>query len=188
METAQVLSSLIRTLNLRFREVAAETHADEWLRRAAPGTNLLAFSLWHVARAIDADVQMGIRGVAEVVERFPWSERAWARPGGLGVGYTIDEADQVAQMVVIDEVIEYADVVTVEVSEWLKTVSDAELGRPSEFIAHARASSQYGYPAFAEQIAWMEGRPVWAILSVAVFAHSWGHLAEMQTLRKVLRG
>jgi hypothetical protein len=66
--------------------------------------------LWHVARAIDSDVNMGLRGKAELIETSPWTERAWARPV-VGVGYTNEDADELARQVVVAEVLEYADAV-----------------------------------------------------------------------------
>lgn len=186
MHSARALASLLNALNQRMHQVAAETRDDEWRRRAAPGTNLLAFTLWHVARAIDADVHMGIRGVPEIAERHPWCERAWVRPG-VGVGYTLEDADELAALVVPDEVLQYADAVRAAVSAWLEQVTDLELEGANAFITHATASPVYSHPAFAKEIAWMDGRPVWAILAIAVFAHSWAHLAEMATLRTILR-
>jgi hypothetical protein len=186
VETAGVLSSLLNAVNLRMHQVAAETRADEWRRRAATGTNLLAFTFWHLARALDADVNMGIRGVRETAEETPWCEQPWMRPG-VGVGYTYEEADELAQLVVPEQVLEYADAVRASVSAWLKQTSDEVLNQPNAFIAHAAATPAYSNPAFASEIAWMEGRPVWAILAIAVFAHSWAHLAEMETVRTILR-
>jgi hypothetical protein len=186
VETARILSSLLNAVNLRMHQVAAETRADEWRRRAAPGTNLLAFTFWHVARALDADVNMGLRGARETAEDAPWRDQAWMRPG-VGVGYTCEQADDLARLVEPEQVLEYADAVRASISRWLKEASEETLDEANSFIAHAAATPAYAYPAFAREIAWMEGRPVWAVLAIAVFAHSWAHLAEMETVRTILR-
>jgi hypothetical protein len=60
--------------------------------------------LWHAARAIDSDVNMGLRGKAELIETPPGAERAWARQS-VGVGYTNEDADELAQQVVVAEVL-----------------------------------------------------------------------------------
>ena len=186
VEAAQTFTSLLNAVNLRIHQVAAETYENEWRTRAAPGTNLLAFTFWHAARAIDADVHMGIRGVPEIIEQPPWCDLVWAR-AGVGVGYTLEQADELAVLVKPDEVLDYADAVRGAVSTWLKEATDVDLEKPNSFMAHAAVHPAYSHLAFAEQIAWMSGRPVWAILAIAVFAHSWAHLAEMETLRAVLR-
>jgi hypothetical protein len=181
-----MFASLVNVLNLRAHQVVAETQPDEWLKRGAPGTNLPAFTLWHTVRAIDSGIHMGLQGTSELIDRAPWSDRAWAQPG-VGVGMTLTEADAVAERVVPSEVLEYADTVRTVASGWLKMLSDDDLETENSWIQHAAESSAYSYPAYASQIAWMEGRPVWAVMAISVFGHCWAHLAEIETLRGVLR-
>ncbi len=69
---------------------------------------------------------MGLRGKAELIETSPWTKRAWARPG-VGVGYTNEEADELAQQVVVAEVLEYADAVRASTGRWLKALSEDEV-------------------------------------------------------------
>jgi hypothetical protein len=184
--TASMFASLVNVLNLRAHQVVAETQPDEWLKRAAPGTNLPAFILWHVVRALDSGIHMGLQGTSELIDRAPWSDRAWAQPG-VGVGMSLADADGVAERVVPSEVLGYADEVRTVASGWLKTLSDDDLEAQNIWIQHAAESSAYSYPAYASQIAWMEGRPVWAVMAISVFGHCWAHLAEIETLRGVLR-
>jgi hypothetical protein len=113
MLTGPMFASLMNVVNLRLHQVVGETREDEWTRRAASGTSMLAFTLWHVARAVDSGVNMSLRGKAELIETSPWTQRAWARTC-VGVGYTNEEADEFARQVVVPEVLEYADAVRVE--------------------------------------------------------------------------
>jgi hypothetical protein len=184
--TVSVFASLVNVVNLRAHQVVAETKEDEWLKRAAPGTNLPAFTLWHLVRALDSGIHMGLQGTSELIDGAPWSERAWAQPG-VGVGMTLAEADRLAERVDPAEILDYADGVRTVASGWLKTLSDDDLEAPNAWIRHAAERSAYAYPAYASEIAWMEGRPVWALLSISVFGHCWAHLAEIETLRGVLR-
>jgi hypothetical protein len=105
----------------------------------------------------------------------------------VGVGMSLADADGVAERVVPSEVLGYADEVRTVASGWLKTLSDDDLEAQNIWIQHAAESSAYSYPAYASQIAWMEGRPVWAVMAISVFGHCWAHLAEIETLRGVLR-
>jgi hypothetical protein len=60
---------------------------------------------------------MGLRGKAELIETSPRTERAWVRPG-VGVGYTDEEADELAQQVVVAEVLEFRSHQSVAAMLW----------------------------------------------------------------------
>jgi hypothetical protein len=180
-QSSRVFASLINVLSLRVHQVVAETPPEQWLKRAAPGTNLMAFTLWHVVRAMDSGIHMGLRGIPELIDDASWRERAWAQ-SGVGVGLSHDETDRLAMLVVPNEILDYADSVRASASEWPKTLSDADLEAENSFIEHAAARLAYAYPAYAAEVAWMEGRPVWAILAISVCGHCWAHLAEIETL------
>src|SRR6266851_889797 len=96
MQASRLLASQLNSVNHRLHEVAGSMEPGDWLRRAVPGTNLPAFTFWHVVRVIDSTVHTGIRGVPELIESLPWSSKAWARSEG-GVGYSVMEADEVLE-------------------------------------------------------------------------------------------
>src|SRR5258706_14444757 len=125
---------------------------EDWLRRSVPGTSLSAFTFWHIPRVIDTTVNMGIRGVPELISSQPWAAKRWARPEG-GVGYTEEEADELAAAVVPAEVLAYADALRSNVSQWLQTGTDDELEAPNAMIDHTRASGAYPRPEVREGIA-----------------------------------
>ncbi len=101
---------------------------------------------------IDTTVNMGIRGVPELFSSQPWAAKPWARPEG-GIGYSEEEADQLAADVVPAEVLEYAAAIRSQVSQWLKTVTDEELEAPNAMMDHARASGTYTRPEVEQAIA-----------------------------------
>lgn len=176
-----MIATQLNAVNFQLHAVAALMEPGDWLRRSVPGTSLPAFTFWHIPRTIDSTVNMGIRGVPELIESQPWAAKRWARPEG-GTGYTVEEADQLAAEVVPAEVLEYADAVRSNVSQWLKTVTDEELEAPNALMDHARASSAYTRPEVAEAIAPLVGQPVWLLLSITCYAHSWAHLEEIKLL------
>jgi DinB superfamily len=176
-----MIATQLNAVNFQLHTMAALMEPGDWLRRSVPGTSLPAFTFWHIPRTIDSTVNMGIRGVPELIESQPWAAKRWARPDG-GTGYSEEEADQLAAEVVPDEILEYADAVRSNVGQWLKTVTDEELEAPHALMDHARASDAYARPEVAEAITPLVGQPVWLLLSITCYAHSWAHLEEIKML------
>ena len=186
MQANRLIASQLNAVNHQFHEVAAWMRPDDWLRRSVPGTSLPAFTFWHIPRVIDTTVNMGIRGVPELISAQPWAAKRWARPEG-GVGYSEEEADHLAADVVPAELLEYADALRSQVSQWMKTITDEELEAPNTFMDHARASGAYTRPEVEAAIAPFVGQPVWLLLSITCYAHCWAHLEEIRMLASVGR-
>ena len=186
VQANRLLASQLNAVNHELHELAGWMKPDDWLRRSVPGTSLPAFTFWHIPRVIDSTVNMGIRGVPELITSQPWAARPWARPEG-GVGYSAEEADQLAAEVVPAEVLDYADTVRSQVSQWLKTVTDDELAAPNALMDHAREAPAYVRPEVQEAIAPLVGQPVWLVLSITCYAHCWAHLEEIKLLASVGR-
>src|SRR5579864_6614808 len=181
VQANRLIATQLNTLNFHLHEVAGAIESDAWLRRGVPGTNLPAFTLWHIPRVIDSTVNMGIRASRELIESEPWASKRWARPEA-GVGYSTAEADRLAAEVVPEEVIEYADAVRSHVSQWLKTVTDEELRSANALSEHAHGARAYQRPAVQEALVSLKGLPVWLVLSITCFAHCWGHLEEIHLI------
>jgi hypothetical protein len=186
VDASRLLASQLNAVNRHLHEVAEDMGPEDWLRRGATGTNLPAFTFWHVARVIDSTVNMGIRGIPEVMAAEPWASKRWARPEG-GVGYSLEQSDRLAAEVVPAEVLDYADAVRSQVSDWLKTVTAEQLEAPNELKDHVNAQNDYNHPAVREAIEPLVGRPVWLVLSVTCYAHCWAHLEEIKLLTEVGR-
>lgn len=181
MQGTRLIAGQLNAVNFLLHDIVGRLEPDDWLRRAAPTTNVAAFTLWHVARVLDAEVQMSIRGEPELIESEPWASKAWARQS-TGVGYSLAEADELGALVHPDEVVEYADASRSATNQWLKSITDEVLEAECKVIEHVTNHPAYNYPANLEAIAWTAGRPVWAVISIACFAHTWGHLEEMALL------
>ncbi len=186
VQANRLIASQLNAVNHQLHEVAAWMEPDDWLRRSVPGTNLPAFTFWHIARVIDSTVNMGLRGVPELIDSQPWASKRWARSEG-GVGYSVEEADQLAAEVVPAEVLDYADAVRSQASQWIKTLTDEELEAPNTLMDHAREAKAYVRPQVQEAIAPLVGQPVWLILSITCYAHCWAHLEEIRMLASVGR-
>jgi hypothetical protein len=181
VQGTRLLAGQLNAVNFLLHDIVGRLEPEDWLRRAAPTTNVPAFTLWHVARVLDSSVQMGIRGEPELIERDAWSSKAWARQS-TGVGYSLEQADELAALVVPDEVVEYADASRASTNQWLKSITDDALVAECKVIENVTNHPAYNYPANLKSIAWTAGRPVWAVMSIACFAHTWGHLEEMALL------
>jgi len=189
MEAHRLLAGQLNAVNRHLHDVFDRTEPDEpdaWLRRGAPGTNLPGFVFWHAARGLDFTVQAGIRGVPEVIEAEPWAAMPWARLG-LGVGYSLAEADELAVLVDPTEVVAYADAVRSELSQWLRSASDEVLEAENHVLDNVRTLPAYNYPDNLKQTTWMQGMPVWVVISLSAFAHSWSHLDEVELLTRLGR-
>lgn len=181
MQASRLLASQLNSVNHQLHEVAGWMEPDDWLRRTVPGTNLPAFTFWHAARVIDSTVHLGIRGVPELIESPPWASKPWARPD-VGTGYSAEEADELAAQVVPSEVLEYADAVRSQVSQWLRAITDEELEAPNTMADHLVGHGAFDRPGARESIAPLAGQPVWLLLSITCYAHGWAHLEEMRLL------
>ncbi len=181
MQASRLLAGQLNAVNFRLHDVVGRLEPEDWLRRAAPTTNVPAFTLWHVARVLDSTVQMGMRGEPELIEAEPWASRSWARLS-TGVGYSIQEADDLAALVVPSEIVDYADASRSATNQWLKTISDDDLEAENRVVERVTDHAIYNYPANLEAMSWIAGRPVWVVLSLACFAHCWGHLEEIGLL------
>ena len=186
MQASRLLAGQLNAVNFLLHDVVGRLEPEEWLRRAAPTTNVPAFTLWHVARVLDSTVQMGIRGEPELIEAEPWASKRWARVS-TGVGYSVNEADELAALVIPSEIVEYADASRSATNQWLKTVTDDDLEAENKVIERATKHAAYNYPTSLEALTWTAGRPVWVVLSIACFAHCWGHLEEIALLAVAAR-
>lgn len=181
MRASRLIASELNALNHQMHELAGWMRADDWLRRGVPGTNLAAFTFWHTVRVVDSTVNMGLRGVAEVIAAEPWASKAWSRPD-IGTGFSREEADALAAQVVPEEVLAYADEVRSQVSRWLRALPEEELEAPARFLDRMRELPAYNSAALFEAMAPFDGQPAWLALGVACFAHGWGHLEEIRVL------
>lgn len=106
------MATQLNALNRQMHVVVDSVRQDEWVRRAVPGTNLPAFTLWHIARVIDATVNTGLRAAPEAIASEQWATRAWARRD-MGTGFLRQEADEIAVQAVPSEVLAYSDALRV---------------------------------------------------------------------------
>jgi DinB superfamily len=184
----QMLQGQLTRVNAILHDVTDDLTEAEWTTRALPGTNLLAFEVWHMVRAQDWAVHTMILGVPEVISDPIWSWRGALTTPGLGVGLSLEQADGLARAVRRQDVVAYADAVHDHIIAWLSSVSDDELEQVPDVAAHVEPHPVYQEPVLRETAPWLfEGVPAWHFLTRSCIAHAHGHLTEADLLKQHLR-
>jgi hypothetical protein len=174
------------TVNAGLHSLARDLRPDEWTFRVAPGQNLLGFTLWHVPACQDWTVQTWVRNVPEVRDREPW--RRWAELERLGMafGISLDEADAVARGTTADDVLAYADAVLAENLGWLRSVTEAELGRVPDNRAHLSRHPAYRTAGYEAEVRSMWSQPLGEVVTLDA-GHGRAHLGEAALVKELAR-
>lgn len=189
MDATQLLLAPLIPVNNIIHDLADDLTDVDWTTRVLPDTNLIAFELWHVARAQDWAVQTMICGVPELSADPIWSGRLGAPiTQGIGVGLSQEQADQLAHALHRADILAYADAVHARILAWLGAISDDELEHVPDVTARIAPYAVYQEPALRETAPWVfENAPIWAFLTRACIGHARGHLAEVDLLKRQLR-
>src|SRR6185437_13710623 len=119
MRATDLLARQFASVNQILHDVDDDLTPDELTTRVLPHTNLLAFDLWHVARAQDWALQTLVRGVPEVIDDPRWQGRGQLVTHGIGVGLSEAQADELARSLTLADILAYADAVHQTLMVWL---------------------------------------------------------------------
>ncbi len=187
MRAIALLQRQLSAVNTILHDVADDLTPDELTTRALPHTNLLAFDLWHVARAQDWATQTLARGEPEVIDEPRWQGRGMLVTHGIGVGFTEAQADELAHAVALADLLAYADATHGSLIHWLDMLSDESLDEKPDLPARLARYPVYLEPAMRAEVPWMfEHPPVWRCLAPAI-GHVRDHLAEADLLKQQMR-
>ena len=187
MRATTLLERQFASVNQILHDVADDLTPRELTTRVLPDTNLLAFDLWHVARAQDWAAQTLARGVPEIVDEPRWQGRGRLATHGIGVGLSREEADALARELALADILAYADAVHAAILEWLRELPDEALDAQPDVPAHLARYPVYLEPAMRAEVPWMFQRPpVWRCLAPAI-GHDRDHLAEIDLLKRQAR-
>jgi DinB family protein len=187
MRAIELLTIQFNGVNTILHDVADDLTPDELTTRILPGTNLLAFDLWHVARAQDWALQTLVRGVPELIDEPQWQGRGALVTHGIGVGLTESQADEMARNLALADILAYADAAHQTIVSWLGEQSDNDLEHHPDVPAHLARYPVYLEDAMREEVPWMFLRPpVWRCLAPAI-GHVRDHLAEMDLIKRQIR-
>ncbi len=187
MRATALLQRQFSTVNTVLHDLTADLTPDELTTRALPNTNILAFDLWHVARAQDWALQTLVRGVEELIDEPRWQGRGALVTHGIGVGFTEAQADDLARSVALADILEYADATHQTIMRYLDSLSDESLDAQPDVPAHLERYPVYLEASMREEVPWMfQQPPVWRCLSPA-WAHVRDHLTEMGLVKRQIR-
>jgi hypothetical protein len=188
MRATALLAQQFASVNQILHDVADDLTPEELTTRILPGTNLLAFDLWHVARIRDWAVQTMARGIPELIEEPQWQGRGSLTTPGIGVGLSQAQADEVARGLALADILAYADANHQEIDNWLRTLPDEMLDSQPDVPAHlARYPIYLEEPEMRQEAPWMyENPPLWRCLAPAI-GHNRDHLAEIDLLKRQWR-
>lgn len=187
MRATTLLTRQFATIHQILHDVAGDLTPDELTTRILPNTNVLAFDLWHVARAQDWAVQTLARGIPEIIDEPRWQGRGTLATHGIGVGYTREQADDLARGLALPDILAYADTVHEEIVRWLGALPDEALDTEPDVPAHLARYPVYLEQAMRDEVPWMFEHPqVWRCLGPAT-GHVRDHLAKMELFKEQAR-
>jgi hypothetical protein len=106
---------------------------------------------------------------------------------GIGVGISLDEADEIARRVKRTDVLEYADAVHQAVLAWLEESSESDLDQILDTRQRLSAFPEYQTPGFMEEVGDLYDQPVWGLLMRPCVGHIHRHLGELEVVKTILR-
>jgi DinB superfamily len=187
MNTTLYLQKQFANANAIFHGMVEDLTDEEWVARPAPGQNMLGYTVWHMPRSQDSFVQTWIRGITEVVHRGRWNHWQSLRRLGIGVGISLDDADEIARSIKRMDVLEYADVVHQEIAAWLGERSESDLDQILDIRQRLTAFPEYQTPGFVEEVAGLYDQPIWSLLMRPCIEHIHRHLGELEVMKHISR-
>jgi hypothetical protein len=187
MRATVLLTRQLAAVQQILHDVADDLTVEELATRVLPGTNLVAFDLWHVARTQDWAVQTMARGVPELIDEPRWRGHGRLATQGIGVGLSEAEADELARDVALADILAYADALHQNTLEWLGTLPDEALDEQPDVPSRLARYPVYLEAAMREEVPWMYERPpVWRCLAPAI-GHVRDHLSVIDLLKSQVR-
>src|SRR5579871_246793 len=166
MRATMLMARQLGTSHQILHDVANDLTPEELTTRILPGTNLLGFDLWHVARVQDWAVQTMARGVPELIDEARWQGRGRLATHGIGVGVSEAEADELARNVALADILEYADALHQNTLAWLDTLPDEALDEQLDVPARLGRYPVYLGEAMRKEVPWMyQQPPIWRCIS-----------------------
>jgi len=121
---------------------------EEVLWQPQPGTNHIAYNLWHLARVEDWFFQYLFQRVPQVWEADKWHEKLNLpeHPAVTGFGYTAEQVDSFPR-VQLRDLLGYAEAVRARTVDYLQSVDPARLDEivKSRIFGEVKAGNMIGH-------------------------------------------
>ena len=157
---------------------------DEQMRQCPPGTNSLAWILWHMARSEDMGVNLVVAGRPQVIETGDWMAKLGLSRVDIGTGMSDDEVSDFTSSVDIAVIREYRDAVGRRTREAVAALAPDEWLQPIDTALLARAFDE---GAIGSGGAWLrgfiDGKTKEFLLAHVSVRHNFMHIGEAMTVR-----
>jgi hypothetical protein len=187
MNSISYLQKQLANINTLFHGIAGDLTDEEWVSRPAPGHNMVGYTVWHMPRTQDTQVQTWIRGLPEIVHGDRWKEWQLLKEFGNGGGISLNEADLIAHSVHLKDVLEYADIVHQEISTWLNELNEGDLDKLPNYPQHLSSHPEYQTPGYVAEAGELLDQPIWSQLMRPCIGHLQRHLGELEVVKKIIR-
>lgn len=159
---------------------------QEWTSRPYPKANVVGFTLWHCLRTIDWGVNCVGAGTDEMAEQPLWRD---VKPDGtfFGAGLSTEKADWVARTIGRRRAGEYLDALRAQSLGWLRALPPDDLNRIVDLKALRGGKPEHMEPVVWEEIADLNGIPLWQFLARPCVMHIRVHYGEVTAQLEALR-
>ena len=123
----------------------------------------------------------------EVAHGERWAHWQPLKHLGIGVGISLDEADDIARTVKRTDAYEYADAVHQEISAWLEKIDEGELDQVNDTKQRLASYPEYQTHEFLEDVRNLIDQPAWTLLMRPCIGHIHRHLGELEIVKTILR-
>jgi hypothetical protein len=160
---------------------------DDMRRRPQPGTNSLAWLLWHMARGEDMAVNVLVAGRPQVIEGDGWLERLGLARVDIGTGMNDDEVEAFTASVDVDAIRSYRTAVGARTREVVTALPPERFAAPVDAALLRRAFAE---GAIAPEGGWLrgflQGKTNEFVLCHAALRHNFMHIGEAMCVRSLL--
>lgn len=184
IERADALELQLSRIGEILTDLAAEIDVATSRKRALPSTNLIGYTLWHIARTVDWSVNTMTRGTPEVAFDFDFQGVADAKVSQIGFGLQLHEADAIAEGTTPAEVAKYYGSVLTDAVEWLRT--DPDLSAIPDVLGNQPDFPGYQTNFYLEEVRTFQGDTALQILVDPAIGHVRGHFGEIDLLKQML--
>jgi DinB superfamily len=168
-----------------FQDALLEGISEEQLRlQAQPGTNTVAWLIWHMARTEDVAMNLLVAGRPQVLQEEDWPGRLKLSRSDIGTGAADEEVADISAKLDIPALLAYRLAVGRRTREIVRTLRPEELAEP---VPAARIDELLSVGALLDDAhdlaAFWRGKSKAYLLAMPATGHSLAHLGEAMSIR-----